>query len=579
VKKPLAAFLLLAATCLAAEKAQPFLDALRKHAAVETGVMVPMRDGARLATDIACPKAEGQRFPVILMRTPYHKNLGPAGMAVAGGYAFACQDVRGRFASEGEHRPFFPDLDDAFDTIAWLAKQPWCDGSVGMMGGSYVGYTQLAAAMAKAPALRCIAPSVPPSDFDNRLVFFGGSLRQELVQGWLIGQAWSSQRVQRKEAPADELAKWQPHRNFMQWCWHLPLAEAGPLSVGGPGYVNYWLDGVKNWEKPGLWRDISAVHRAEDIQVPTFIVGGFYDIFAQENLELLTTLRTRGGALARKHSHLIIGPWGHGIGAPAGDLACPNALSALAGTQEKWFARWLKNQPNDVDKWPPIRAYVIGQDRWLDADTWPPAGAVPTRLFLSKGKLSKDAPKQDEPPSAFTYDPARPVPTLGGTNLIIAKGMKDHRRNAERPDVLAFLSEPLERDLVVVGRLKAHLFVSSSAPDTDFTAMLLDVRPDGYAANIQDGIVRCRYRDGRGTPKLLKPGEIAEVEIDLWSTAYAFKKGSRVGLHVSSSNFPRFDRNLNVADSPATWTMPQAAENKLHHGPAHASYVELSVLP
>jgi putative CocE/NonD family hydrolase len=442
-----------------------------------------------------------------------------------------------------------------------------------------VGYTQLAAAMAKAPALRCIAPNVPPSDFDDRVGFYGGALRQELVQGWLIGQAWSSQRVQRKEAPADELAKWRPH-NFMAWCWHLPLSDPGPLTVGGPGYVNYWLDGVRNWEKPGLWRDISAVRRAEDIQVPTFIVGGFYDIFAQENLELLTALRTRGGSdLARKHSHLIIGPWGHGIGGPAGDLACPNARSALTGTQEKWFTRWLKNQSNDVDKWPPIRAYIIGQDRWLDADTWPPAGAVPTKLFLSKGKLSKEPPKQDEPPSAFTYDPAKPVPTLGGTNLSIAKGMKDHRKNAERPDVLAFLSEPLEKDLVVVGRLNAHLFVSSSAPDTDFTAMLLDVRPDGYAGNIQDGIVRCRYRDGRGTSKLLKPGEIVELDVDLWSTAYVFKKGSRIGLHVSSSNFPRFDRNLNVAESPATWARPQTAENKLHHGPARASCIELSVLP
>jgi len=583
MKKLLASCLALLAlavsTCSAGAKGEAFLDVLRKNAVVETDVMLPMRDGVKLATDIARPKTEGKKFPVILMRTPYHKNLGGAGGAVMGGYAFVAQDCRGRFASEGEHRPFFDDANDAFDTIAWLASQPWCDGNVGMTGGSYVGYTQLAAAMAKAPALRCILPGVPPSDFANGTVHFGGTLRQELVQGWLIGQAWNSQRVQRKEVPAEELQKWQPHRDFMQWCWHLPLSDPGPLLVGGPGYVTYWVEGVKNWEKPDFWRPISAVQRAEDIQVPTCITAGFYDIFAQENLDLLLALRARGGSdLARKHSHILIGPWPHGIGGPSGDLNCPTAGRALGGVQEKWFARWLKNQPNDVDTWPPIRAYIVGQDRWLDTDVWPPAQSVPTKFFLSKGKLAAQAPKDDEPPSAYTYDPAKPVPTLGGNNLTIAHGMRDHRKNAERPDVLQFLTEPLEKDLVAVGRLRAHLFIASSAPDTDFTAMLLDVRPDGYQGNIQDGIVRCRYRDGRDKPKLLKPGEIVEVGIDLWSTAYTFKKGNRIGLHVSSSNFPRFDRGLNVADPPATWTQPQTAENKLYHDPAHASYVEVPVL-
>jgi hypothetical protein len=568
-----------AAACLAAARPGPGLGPLNQLAVVETDVMVPMRDGVKLATDIARPKGEG-KFPIILMRTPYRKNLGGAAVAVAGGYALVCQDVRGRYNSEGEHRPFLDDPNDAFDTIAWLAQQPWCDGNVGMMGGSYVGFTQLAAAMTKPPALRCILPAVPPSDFENGVVFYGGALRQELVQGWLIGQAWSSQRVQRKQAPAEELQKWQPHRNFMEWCWHLPLAEAGPLTVGGPGYVNYWLDGVRNWEKPGLWREISAVQRAEDIQVPALITAGFYDIFAQENLDLLLALRTRGGSgLARTHSHLVIGPWPHGIGGPAGDLSFPAAGRALAGTQEKWFARWLKNEKNDVDKWPAIRAYIMGQDRWLDTDTWPPAQSVPTKFYLAKGTLSQQAPKQDEPPSAFTYDPAKPVPTLGGTNLNLAKGVHDHRKNTERPDVLTFLGEPLERDLAAVGKLRAHLFVSSSAPDTDFTAMLLDVRPDGYMGNIQDGIIRCRYRDGRDKPKLLKPGEIVELDISLWSTAYTFKKGNRIALHVSSSNFPRFDRNLNVADPPVSWTQPQKADNKVYHDPTHASYIELPILP
>lgn len=584
MRKTLAiAFALLASlaptAALAGAKGEGLIELLKKHAVVETDVMVPMRDGVKLATDIARPKGEG-KVPVVLMRTPYRKNLGPAGAALLAGYAFACQDVRGRYSSEGEHRPFVDDPNDGFDTIAWLAAQPWCNGSVGMMGGSYVGYTQLTAAMAKPPALRCIAPTVPPSDFDNGVLFFGGAVRQELVQGWLIGQAWSSQRVLRKQAPPEEIQKWQPHRNFMQWCWRLPLAQAGPMTVGGAGYVNCWLDGLKNWEKPGFWREVSAVARAEDIQAPTLITAGFYDIFAQENLDLVLALRARGGSeAARRHSHLVIGPWGHAIGAPAGDAAFPSAARALAGAQEKWFARWLKNQPNDVDRWPPIRAYIMGADRWLETDAWPPAESKPTKLYLAKGKLAPQPPKDDEPPSTFTYDPAKPVPTLGGTNLIIPKGMRDHRKNAERPDVLQFVTEPLDKDVVVVGTIRARIFVSSSAPDTDFTAMLLDLRPDGYAGNIQDGIVRCRYREGRGSPKLLKPGEIVQVEISLWSTAYAFKKGHRIGLHISSSNFPRFDRSLNVAEPPWAWSQPHLATNSIHHGPGHPSHIEFHTLP
>jgi len=569
-----------AAACWSGQGPEAALEQLRKNAVVETGVMVPMRDGVRLATDIARPKTPDAKFPVILQRTPYRKNLGGAFGAIPGGYAFVSQDVRGRYDSEGEHRPFFDDPNDAFDTIAWIAQQPWCDGNVGMTGGSYVGFTQLAAAMARPPALRCILPAVPPSDFENRLVFYGGALRQELVQGWLIGQAWSSQRVLRGQVPPEELKRWAPHRNFQEWCWHLPLSDPGPLLVGGPGYVSYWLDGVTNWEKPGLWRPISAVARAEDIQVPACITAGFYDIFTQENIDLLLALRARGGSeLARKHSHLLIGPWPHGIGGPAGDAKFPSAGLALAGIQPKWLGHWLKNQPNDVEKWPPIRAYIMGQDRWIDTDTWPPKESVPTKFHLRKGKLASELPGDAEPPSAFPYDPAKPVPTLGGNNLTIAHGMHDHRKNVERPDVLSFVGDPLEKDIVVVGRLRAHLFVSSSAPDTDFTAMLLDIRPDSYQANIQDGIIRVRYREGRDKPKLLKAGEIVEVDVDLWSTAYTFKKGNRIGLHVSSSNFPRFDRSLNVADPPASWTQPQKAENTVHHDRAHPSFVELPVFP
>lgn len=336
---------------------------------------------------------------------------------------------------------------------------------------------------------------------------------------------------------------------------------------------------VGNWEKPGLWKEASAALRPEAIKVPVLITAGFYDIFAQENIELLMALRERGGSdAARQHSHLLIGPWVHGVGRKAGDVDFPKARAALLGIRQKWLRRWLKGEKSDVDDWPPIHAFIMGQDRWLATDTWPPKQSVPTKFYLTPGTLSREAPKDAHKPTTFTYDPANPVPTTGGSNLILPKGIRDHRKVAERPDVVSFLTEPLASDLIIVGRLRARLFVSSSAPDTDFTAMLLDVRPDGYRANIQDGIVRLRYREGRDKPQLVKPGSVVEVDIDLWSTAYTFKKGHRIALHVSSSNFPRFDRHLNVATAPADWTRPQKAANKVHHDAEHASYVELPVL-
>ena len=557
--------------------AEKLLERLRRVAVVEQDVMVAMRDGVRLATDVVRPKGDA-KVPVVLLRTPYRKNLGGAAMA-ARGYAFVAQDVRGRYNSEGEHRPFLDDLHDAHDTIAWLAKQTWCDGNVGMTGGSYVGFTQLAAALTNPPNLRCIMPTVPPSDFDGGTLFYGGALRMELAQGWLLGQSLRSQRVMSGRVPADELARWKPKANFRTWCRHNPLRDPGPIALGGPGYIACWRDMVAAWEKPGIWKHASAVPSADRIQVPVLVQAGYFDIFAQENIDLVLALRAKGGSeAARTHSHLVIGPWVHGIGRPAGDLHYPKARQALQGLSEKWLARWLKGQANDVDRWPAIYAYIMGQERWLALDTWPPPESQPTKVYLAKGTLSLEAPAGAAEPSAFTYDPAKPVPTVGGCNLIVPKGVKDHRKLAERPDVLSFVTDPLEAALVVAGRLRAHLFVATSAPDTDFTAMVLDVRPDGYRANIADGIVRVRYRAGRGKPKLLEPGEIVEVDVDLWSTAYTFKEGHRVALHVSSSNFPRFDRHFNVAAKPADWTEPQKAQSRVYHDAERASFVELPVL-
>ncbi len=571
------ALALTAAICLIAQDRD---SRERLHAAdnvvVERNVMVPMRDGVKLATDIVRPKREGQ-FPVILSRTPYGKKVGGA---VRGGKIVAVQDVRGRYASEGEFYPFKHDPHDGYDTIEWLAEQPWCDGNVYMVGGSYVGFTQLAAAMTNPPHLRAIMPVVPPSDFDNRTLFQGGMLRQSLAQGWLLGQSWKSQRVMRGEVPQEELNRWRRYTNFRPWCTHLPLSDPGPIAIGGERYAQSWTDIIDNSENPGYWEDYSAVENPEKIHVPVLITGGYYDIFSQGNLDLILALRARGGSEAtRGGSHLIMGPWGHGIGGPVGDVSFNEARDTLSYMTNQWTTRWIRPQEGEPkDEWSAIYAYVIGQDRWIATDSWPPQESVPTKVFLSKGKLALQPPAAEKESSQFVYDPDDPVPTLAGNNLVIPRGITDHRPHAERDDVLQFESEPLDDEVVMVGPLKARLFVSTTAPDTDFTAMLLDVRPDGYRVNIQDGIVRLRYRNGRSKPEIVEPGQVIEIDIDLWSTGYAVKKGHRIALHVSSSNFPRFARHLNTSEPPWEWTQPQKATNTVHHDASHPSYIELPLM-
>jgi putative CocE/NonD family hydrolase len=256
------------------------------------------------------------------------------------------------------------------------------------------------------------------------------------------------------------------------------------------------------------------------------------------------------------------------------------ARHALANMTRQWTNHWVRNRNDEQnDEWSAIYAYVIGKDRWIGTDTWPPKDSVPTKVYLTSGKLSLKPPVAEDDSSGFVYDPDDPVPTLAGNNLMIPRGICDHRPHAQRPDVLCFESEPLDREVVIVGPMSAHLYVSTTAPDTDFTAMLVDVRPDGYRVNIQDGIVRLRYRDGRAKPKLVDPGTIVEIDIDLWSTGYAVKAGHRLALHVSSSNFPRFDRHMNTSDPPWSWTEPQKATNTVHHDRAHASYIELPLMP
>lgn len=562
-------------------------------------VMVPMRDGVKLATFIRRPETN-QKVPAILSRSPYNAapkvEMPPREQArpndAALSHAVITQDVRGRYASEGEFYPLINEARDGHDAVEWIARQPWCDGNVGMVGGSYVGFTQLAAAMERPPHLKAIWAQVAPGDFSDGVHFHGGALRFELVQGWMIGQAFKSQRVLRKQVPAEELARWQQEGQFAEWCWHLPLADAGAIVLGGPSYAKAWNDVLGSWQQPRAWDAASPIANVGKIIVPAMLVGGWYDIFSQDDLDLWAALRARGGSeSARKETRLLMGPWVHGCRGPTGAVHFRKGELDLRELQMQWFDRWLCGKTNASSGWAALRYFVMHGDRWVDADHWPPKNATPTKFYLTrdpatqKRALATQPPAGDSPPSTFGYDPRAPVATLGGNNLNIVRGIQDHWENSRRYEVVGFETAPLEKDLTVIGRVRVHLVAASSAPDTDFTAMLLDVAPAPEGEyhprhdNVLDGIVRARFRHGRDKDELLEPGKPVELDVDLGTTAYTFKAGHRIRLNISSSNFPRFDRNLNTADPPGRGTAMRKAENSVFHDTQHVSFMELPIAP
>ena len=563
---------------------------------VERNIMVPMRDGVKLATYVRRPEVS-HKVPAILIRSPYKAEPPgkvPRELARPGDratqFAVVMQDTRGRYASEGEFTPFFNEAQDGYDAVEWVAQQPWCDGNVGMAGGSYLGYTQLAAAMAQPPHLRAICATVPPADINGGTLFYGGAMRQELAQAWMIGQAFNSQRVLRKEVPQAEVDRWRDKGRFDEWCWHLPLRDPGAIVVGGPSYEKTWQSYIEAWTNPHKWDEHSPMLNANKITVPVLLIAGWFDIFSQPDIDFWKALRERGGSEpTRKETRLLMGPWVHGIERPAGSVNFPKALNMRADIEQRWFDRWLRNKTDALEGLPPLRYFHMHENRWVDGDQWPPKSVQAERYYLDydpasrRRSLSLKSPAADTAPSQYTYDARRPVPTRGGNNLTISKGIQDHWDNTQRRDVLGFESAPLEKDLAIAGHVRVRLVVASSAADTDFTAMLLDVTPSADASeraqhhNVLDGVVRARFRNGRDKNELLEPEKPVEVEVDLWSTAYTFKAGHRIRLDVSSSNFPRFDRNLNTADAPGHGTAIQQAENKIFHDAQRLSFVELPV--
>ncbi len=573
----------------------PLFAAERFAVKIERDVSVKMRDGVTLRADIYRPDAEG-KFPVLLQRTPYNKSgwsMNFAYQAAARGYVVVIQDVRGRYTSEGDWYPFLHEAEDGYDTVEWVASLPYSDGRVGMFGGSYVGATQMLAATAHPPHLAGICPVVTASNYHENWTYQGGAFEQWFDESWASGLAQDTLNRSVQKATNARIGEDV-----------LPLTTYPLFNLSAPGAVNastpslapYFLDWLAHPAYDDYWRRINLEDHYPDIRVPALHIAAWYDIFLGGSLRNYIGLKAHAATEeARKGQRLLVVIGGHaGDGRKIGDVDFgPEAAKYDEyDVTLRWYDFLFKGVQNEFVTGKPVTIFVMGPNQWRQEDDWPLARAKTTRYFLHSqgaakssrgdGSLSNSAPAF-EPADKFTYDPAKPVPTTGGPlccdSVHLAPGPKDQRTLEERDDVLIYSTPPLEHDLEVTGPVRLEFFASSSAVDTDFTAKLVDVFPDGSAMNIAEGILRAKYRDSRETSTLLVPGKVYSLAIDLWATSNVFRAGHRIRLEVSSSNFPRFDRNLNTSESAATSAKWTNANNTILHDAAHPSALLLPVVP
>jgi putative CocE/NonD family hydrolase len=576
---------------------------------VEVDVPVQMRDGVALATNVWRPEGPGP-FPVLLVRTPYGKDdagtfgnpkLPDVFALVEAGYAVVAQDVRGTSRSPGTFVPHAHEGADGVDTLEWLAGQPWCDGAVGMWGGSYMGFTQWQAAVRCAPALRAIAPVMSSADLYGAPWYSpGGALSQDAVLTWGTLSALRNLRRELADGQGDPsdaevlLAGLADPRLLHD---PLPVAERGVMTRHLP-----WVGEVLGHpERDAFWQRVAAIDHCDSITVPALNVGGWYDVFIGETVRSYAMMRSHGGsAAARDGQRLLIGPWCHADGTDLGTF--PDRSFGLEGSIKaadvtaahlRFFDRWVRGRTDTPDDAHPVRIFVMGIDQWRDEADWPLPDTRYTDFFLAgdgrantaagDGILTRDAAPV-EAVDTFLYDPRRPVPTVGGTVLAAVPGAypgpADQAAVETREDVLCFTTAVLERPVEVTGHVTLVLHVSSSAPDTDFTGKLVDVHPGGQAILVCEGVQRARYRRSLTEPEPLEPGTVYELAIDLSVTSNVFLPGHRIRLEVSSSNFPRYDRNTNTGGTIATDGEDGlvVAVNRVHHGPARPSRLVLPLI-
>lgn len=574
---------------------------------IEKDQKVRMRDGVALATDVYRPDIR-DRVPALVQRMPYNKESYELVnysldvlRAARAGYAVVVQTTRGRYASEGRFEPFVDEGEDGADAIEWVAAQPWCSGRVGMVGGSYVGLTQWRAAAQRPPALAGVAPFLSGHDVYGGWLYRGGAFQLGLALHWtlLFLSLAELQRRQRDGSAGQEdvaalVAAVDANDELYR---RLPLTDLPFLRDVAP----YYFDWLAHPTRDDYWRARGAEDAVESVRVPGLHVGGWYDPFLSSTLDTFTSMRRRGASPSiRDAQRLVVGPWAHGVHGGAfvdHDFGLRSGTDAIDLTrlQVRWFDSLLRGRDNGTDREKRVRVFVMGAKVWREEDDWPLPQTQFTRYHLhSRGRANGDRgdgalaleEADDEPEDVYRYDPHDPVPTVGGQSFLpgvpvgAGAGPRDQRSVSHRSDVLCYTSESLPEPVEVVGPVVAVLYVSSSALDTDWTAKLVDVWPDGRAQILTDGILRARYRGSLWDPALLQPGRVYEVRVSMAGTANVFGVHHRIRLEVSSSNFPRFGRNTNtgraVAHDGFADLVP--AVNRVHHSRAYPSRLELPVI-
>jgi uncharacterized protein len=589
-------------TCAAVLGVADRVRAQESYAVItQNGVSMKTRDGVTLHADIYRPRADG-KFPVILMRTPYDKSVGwaaaPAYQVASHGYVFIIQDVRGRYTSEGEWYPFRHDSDDGYDAVEWAAALPFSNGKVGMTGGSYVGATQMLAAIAHPPHLAGICPVVTASNYHDGWTYQSGALEQWFDQNWTTQLATNTMwRLIAKDTNALIGAPTLPLTHYS--AFNYPALPAGAEATAQ--LAPYYLDWLAHPDYDAYWKQWSIEERFSDIQVPALHIGGWYDIFLTGTLRNYMGIKTHGGTdAARKGQRLLIQIGGHaGFGRHIGDVDFGDEAIKFPSTAVllAWYDYLFKGVQNEFGTegaaaGKPVHVFVMGENAYHQEWDWPPPQAKPTRYFLHSGSSANSlrgdgslslTPPKKEGADKFTYDPANPVPTIGGSLCCDAEhyepGPRDQRAAENRDDVLVYSTKPLAEDMEATGPVTLELWAKSSVVDTDFTAKLVDVAPNGLALNLTDGILRMRYRDSQEKPEMMNPDQVYKITVDLWATSNVFKKGHILRLEVSSSNFPRFDRNLNTGAEQATSREFVSATNTILHDTEHPSALVLPVMP
>jgi putative CocE/NonD family hydrolase len=580
-------FLLCAAlfltTLVAAQVATPAPEGYA--VTVQTNLRVKMRDGVSLVADVYRPKVEG-RFPVLLTRTPYNRKDPATGMYLAShGYVVVLQDTRGRFDSEGEFYPFRDEANDGYDTIEWAARLPSADGRVGMFGGSYVGATQLLAASSNPPHLAGIFPYVTAMEYYEGWTYEGGALMQWFARSWAAGL--TEDTVRRKAAALNR---------SNQWVEQLPAEDFRLVNVPAATEIApYFRDWVEHETDDDYWRKVKVSDFYSRMNVKALHAGGWHDIFSGGSIRNFMRLQQEAPTKeARDGQRLLMGPWAHAATSPEGKIGDVTfgrqAVLDMNGTIVKWYDFAIKRRQNEFAAAAPVKIFVMGDNAWRAENEFPLARTTYTKYYLhavtgaqsakGDGAISTATPR-DERPDSYEYDPASPVRTIGGRLCCggLPPGPFDQSPNESRTDVLVYSTPALERDVEVTGFITVDLYAATSAADTDFTAMLVDVDPQGYARYLADGIIRARFRNSRAAAEPIEPGRIYQYSIDLWATSNVFKAGHRIRLYISSSNFPRFNRNLNTGERTFGGTRMVKARQTIYHDAEHASAVVLPIIP